>query len=223
MLNASLPAASSGEIGDGPELRAHLLRGLAAALRINNPKWLLPADRTEEEADAAKRWSRRPAGSTWGDFGADDELGRLNLLTATSCSRASPRWSRAQLLPQPAARLSGRHGAERDASAAAPVAGGASQGRRLLQYEMRHDVPGATDVVSDDEVFLSLQYSTHWDALSHVGQLFDADGDGTDEAVYYNGYRAGADIVGATPTEALSAPSGSASRPWRRARSRAAA
>jgi len=27
------------------------------------------------------RWSRRPAGSTWGDFGADDERGRLNLLT----------------------------------------------------------------------------------------------------------------------------------------------
>lgn len=28
-----------------------------------------------------KRWTRRPEGSTWGDFGADDELGRLNLLT----------------------------------------------------------------------------------------------------------------------------------------------
>ena len=28
------------------------------------------------------RWTRRPAGSTWGDFGADDERGRLNLLTS---------------------------------------------------------------------------------------------------------------------------------------------
>ena len=27
------------------------------------------------------RWNRRPAGSTWGDFGADDARGRLNLLT----------------------------------------------------------------------------------------------------------------------------------------------
>ena len=27
------------------------------------------------------RWTRRPEGSTWGDFGPDDELGRLNLLT----------------------------------------------------------------------------------------------------------------------------------------------
>jgi hypothetical protein len=23
------------------------------------------------------RWTRRPAGSTWGDFGPDDQLGRL--------------------------------------------------------------------------------------------------------------------------------------------------
>jgi len=28
-----------------------------------------------------KRWTQRPEGSTWGDFGPDDELGRLNLLT----------------------------------------------------------------------------------------------------------------------------------------------
>jgi hypothetical protein len=27
------------------------------------------------------RWKRRPEGSTWGDFGPDDELGRLNLVT----------------------------------------------------------------------------------------------------------------------------------------------
>ncbi|HMK69173.1 MAG TPA: cyclase family protein, partial [Stellaceae bacterium] len=30
---------------------------------------------------ANPRWKRRPAGSTWGDFGADDQRGRLNLLT----------------------------------------------------------------------------------------------------------------------------------------------
>src|SRR5262252_4928579 len=27
------------------------------------------------------RWKHRPPGSTWGDFGPDDQLGRLNLLT----------------------------------------------------------------------------------------------------------------------------------------------
>ena len=29
----------------------------------------------------SKRWQQRPAGSTWGDWGDDDELGRINLLT----------------------------------------------------------------------------------------------------------------------------------------------
>src|SRR5690625_7106520 len=28
------------------------------------------------------RWTQRPKGSTWGDFGAEDQIGRLNLLTA---------------------------------------------------------------------------------------------------------------------------------------------
>ena len=28
-----------------------------------------------------KRWRRRPEGSNWGDFGDDDQRGRLNLLT----------------------------------------------------------------------------------------------------------------------------------------------
>lgn len=27
------------------------------------------------------RWTHRPEGSTWGDFGPDDQLGRLNLVT----------------------------------------------------------------------------------------------------------------------------------------------
>ncbi len=48
----------------------------------------------------------------------------------------------------------------------------------------------------DDVVTLSLQYSTQWDALAHAGAEFDADGDGNEEAVFYNGYRSGTDIVG---------------------------
>jgi hypothetical protein len=28
-----------------------------------------------------KRWTLRPEGSSWGDFGADDQVGRLNLIT----------------------------------------------------------------------------------------------------------------------------------------------
>ncbi|HWE56975.1 MAG TPA: cyclase family protein, partial [Acidimicrobiales bacterium] len=59
--------------------------------------------------------------------------------------------------------------------------------------------PKYVDVWADDVVTLSLQYSTQWDSLAHVGAEFDADGDGVDEAVYYNGYRAGTDLVGPQP------------------------
>ena len=30
----------------------------------------------------SKRWRNRPEGSNWGDFGPDDQRGRLNLITA---------------------------------------------------------------------------------------------------------------------------------------------
>ena len=36
----------------------------------------------------AKRWQKRPAGSNWGEFGDDDQRGRLNLLTAKLRLRA---------------------------------------------------------------------------------------------------------------------------------------
>ena len=32
-------------------------------------------------------------------------------------------------------------------------------------------------------------YSTQWDSLGHAGALFDADGDGIEEVVYYNGWK----------------------------------
>ena len=62
--------------------------------------------------------------------------------------------------------------------------------------------PKYVDVWSDDVVTLALQYSTQWDSLAHVGAQFDADGDGVEEAVYYNGYRAGVDLVGPHPDAA---------------------
>ena len=38
---------------------------------------------------ANPRWQQRPPGSNWGDFGADDQLGRLNLLTPERVRRAA--------------------------------------------------------------------------------------------------------------------------------------
>jgi len=68
--------------------------------------------------------------------------------------------------------------------------------RPNMNYPLRCDDPTATDIVCDDQVLLTLQYSTQWDSLAHVGQMFDADGDGKPEDVFYNGYRAGRDIIG---------------------------
>src|SRR3712207_7242383 len=54
----------------------------------------------------------------------------------------------------------------------------------------------SSDVMCDDLVVLHTQYSTQWDAFGHAGSHFDADGDGTAERVFYNGWRAGTDVVG---------------------------
>src|SRR5260221_13847203 len=47
---------------------------------------------------------------------------------------------------------------------------------------------------------LPLQSSTQWDPRAHVGALFDADGDGVAEPLYYNGFKAGEDICGPGPS-----------------------
>jgi kynurenine formamidase len=63
------------------------------------------------------------------------------------------------------------------------------------------------DVTSDEVMVLYSQYSTQWDSLAHVGQLFDADGDGVAEPVYYNGYRAYEHIGGDRQSQELGARS----------------
>jgi kynurenine formamidase len=71
-------------------------------------------------------------------------------------------------------------------------------GRVRMNYRVSDDNPNATDLICDDAAVLHTQYSTHWDAFSHVGFMFDADGDGVAEPRYYNGFRAGEDVVGPT-------------------------
>src|SRR2546421_11213094 len=65
-----------------------------------------------------------------------------------------------------------------------------------MVYPLSRDDQKYIDVVCDDVVLLTLQYSTQWDSLAHVGQEFDVDGDGKREMVFYNGFRAGEDILG---------------------------
>jgi hypothetical protein len=142
------------------------------------------------------RWTRRPEGSNWGDFGPDDQLGRLNLITAERVRSAASeiREGITFCLSLP---LDHPGGNILSPSRFPPVLRPTLRnGRVRMNYRVSYDNPDATDLICDDAALLHTQYSTHWDAFSHVGFMFDADGDGLREGRYYNGYRAGTDIAG---------------------------
>jgi hypothetical protein len=143
-----------------------------------------------------QRWTHRPPGSTWGDWGPDDERGRLNLLTPEKVLQgvAEVKTGKTFCLSLP---LDYPGGAILSPRRHPPVLKPTMRGDKPnMNYPLRCDDPTATDIVCDDQVTLTLQYSTQWDSLAHVGQMFDADGDGRAEDVFYNGYRAGRDIIG---------------------------
>ncbi len=143
-----------------------------------------------------KRWKRRPEGSNWGDFGDDDQLGRLNLLTPEAVRKG-------------AAEV--KEGLSFCLSLPLNLPGGNAINPRRFPPELRPNLregkpmvnlpfnlfeDKALDVVCDDVVLLWTQYSTQWDSFAHIGQVFDADDDGVAEVVYYNGYRAGIEVKG---------------------------
>lgn len=139
------------------------------------------------------RWIKRPDGANWGAFGPDDQIGRLNLLTPDRLRRARDEiiTGEAFCLSLPLTLPGGRvlSPMRQPPELFATEAGGMAR----FNFPLTRD-DGFTDVECDDGLTLSLQYSTHWDALCHVGAFFDADGDGVPEQVYYNGFRAGTDI-----------------------------
>ncbi len=142
------------------------------------------------------RWQHRPDGSNWGDFGPDDQLGRLNLLTperrreAVAEVRDGLAFCLSLPLDYPGGNLLNPR---RYPPALRPTL---RDGLPNMNFPLRRADPTLTDVVSDDAVLLHLQYSTQWDSFAHVGSLFDADGDGIAEPVYYNGYRAHEHVLG---------------------------
>ena len=145
-------------------------------------------------ADAGKRWNRRPEGSNWGDFGPDDQIGRLNLVTPAHRIKAAEEvreglaFCLSLPLDCPRVQLNPRR--------FPPELAFSMRGEDpVANYPYGQAFPGMTEVVNDDRATLSLQYSTQWDALCHMGQLFDAAGEG--EAVtYYNGFRAHEHVCG---------------------------
>lgn len=137
------------------------------------------------------RWVNRPEGSNWGDFGEDDQIGRMNLLTAERrrAAMAEVREGIAFTLSLPLNIPTIPFAPFRQPpqlSAACDEEGGMFN---------RLD-PGGQESTCDDRVLLYTQHSTQWDALSHRGRAFDADGDGIAELVYYNGFRAGDHVSG---------------------------
>ena len=142
-----------------------------------------------------KRWTHRPGGSTWGDWGEDDQLGRLNLITPEKVLQGVAEVKAGKVfclslpLDYPGGQVLNK---VRFPPALKPVI---RNGQPYYNYNWQQLNPGHTDIGSDDAVLLYTQYSTQWDSLAHRGALFDVYGDGNLHAVYYNGFRAGEDVT----------------------------
>jgi len=138
----------------------------------------------------AERWVNRPEGSNWGEFGPDDQLGRINLLTpervveAVKEVKTGKTFCLSLPLDLPGGRILNPRRFPPQLYATARERTGLSN----YNFPVGSEVEGMTDVVSDDAVLMCLQYSTQWDSFAHVGSQFDANGDGVPEVVYYNGW-----------------------------------
>lgn len=146
----------------------------------------------------SKRWIHRPPGSNWGEFGDDDQIGRLNLLTREKVLQgiAEVKEGIPFCLSLPLDYPGGNVGNPRRHPP--QLFGAVADGHCFYNFRRRLQNPASHSLVCDDAVLLWTQYSTQWDSLAHVGAEFDADGDGVAEAVYYNGWR-GDEHISAPP------------------------
>lgn len=142
-----------------------------------------------------KRWKQRPENSTWGDWGEDDQLGRLNLITSEKVKQgvAEVIEGRTFCLSLPLDYPGGQViNKVRFPPVLKPVI---RNDEPYFNYHWNKLNPNHTDIGSDDLVILHTQYSTQWDSLAHRGAMFDVMVNGTQEAVYYNGFKVGKDVV----------------------------
>ncbi len=138
---------------------------------------------------SSKRWKNRPAGSNWGEFGDDDQRGRMNLITPALRLAALKEVKTGEVftLSHPLDRPGGTVlNPNRKPPVFHPVFRGKETYFNLPSSKID---PRFNDVGSDEAIMLYMQYSSHWDSFAHKGTMFDADGDGVEEAVSYNGWR----------------------------------
>ena len=145
----------------------------------------------------SRRWKSRPDQSTWGDWGADDQLGRLNLigpeqvLAAVSEVTVGKTFCLSLPLDRP-------HHADTNASRKAPTVVPLQRGgRSYYNFDWGDIDPRVTDVASDDTITLDSQYSTHWDSFAHRGSMWADGPDDSRKPTYYNGFRGGEHVCAA--------------------------
>ncbi|WP_238926364.1 cyclase family protein [Achromobacter xylosoxidans] len=148
-----------------------------------------------------QRWKHAPPDSNWGEFGPDDQRGRMNLVDRAKVLQgiAEVREGLTFCLSLPLDVPGGMALNPRrlPPQRYATLRDGKSAGAQGFCWSYASEDPLLTDVVCDDVLLMNTQYSTQWDSLAHMGSRFDADGDGRAEAVFYNGFRAGAEILAA--------------------------
>jgi hypothetical protein len=152
------------------------------------------------------RWTQAPPHSSWGEFGPNDQLGRMNYVDRHKVLQgiAEVKEGRTFCLSLP---LDYPGGSVLNPRRKPPVlysTVATGPGGKIQNY--CRPLGGAdgccdTDVICDDVVALTLQYSTQWDSFAHVGSRFDCRGVGQDETVFYNGYRGGTDIMPGAETD----------------------
>src|SRR3546814_17135910 len=111
------------------------------------------------------RWTQRPEGSNWGDFGPDDQLGRLNLITQQKLKQglAEVKEGQSFCLSLP---LDYPGGTALNPNRQPPILRPTlRRGKVNVNCLLGELEPGRTDVLSDDLAILHLQYSTQWDGL----------------------------------------------------------
>jgi len=141
------------------------------------------------------RWKVRPENSTWGYWGEDDQLGRLNLVNEEKVLQgiAEVKIGKTFCLSLP---LDYPGGQVINKVRLPPVLKPVIRNNEpYFNYLWNKLNPNHTDIGSDDLVILHTQYSTQWDSLAHRGSMFDVLGDGAEQPVYYNGFKVGEDVV----------------------------